>query len=66
MSLTGDLSQNSFTLADLEGRKVTYTPHADEIGFEPLYDSFNLTLTKGQIIIIGKSIKDVRIMVSGN
>ena len=59
----GVFSPQTFDLADIEAKRVTYTATQREIGADTVYDSLNLTITNGQLIINNKKTPDINIQV---
>ena len=63
LCFVGVFSPQTFDLADIEGKRVTYTATQREIGADSVYDSLNLTITNGQLIINNKKTPDINIQV---
>lgn len=60
---SGVFAPQFFGLADIEAKRVTYTATQREIGSDTVYDSLNLTITQGQLIINNKNTPDIHIQV---
>ena len=63
LCFVGVFSPQTFDLADIEAKRVTYTATQREIGADTVYDSLNLTITNGQLIINNKKTPDINIQV---
>jgi len=64
LRVLGVVSPQSFTLENLKNDTVSYSPLQVEIGAEPLYDTFNLTVSEGQLFINRKIVSEILVHVS--
>lgn len=60
----GVVSPTRFSLEDIKNNKVYYKATQQEIGAESLQDTFNVTVSQGQLLINNKLTTDIIIQVS--
>ena len=60
---SGIVSPEEFSLSDLNSQIVSYATSQQEIGAEALYDTFNLTVSSGQLLINNKVTSTIIIQV---